>query len=306
LRDGLIRGTSRGSARGGRASIEPLACRPRPLGFLGFALTTAALLAPRYGPAEIKPLWELGLGPGAVRFSDYPGSSVYRTYVVPVPYIRYRGTFLRSDRDGVRGMVFDEPRASLNVSLWATVPAGSGEDSARAGMPRLSALVQLGPSLDLHLWHSRASDMQLDLRLPARLALTVASPPRDEGWIAAPHVNLDVRNVGGAAGWNLGLLAGPLFATQRYNRYFYAVAPAYATAQRPAYDPPGGYAGSEFIVALSKRFETVWVGGFLRYETLSGAVFMDSPLIRSQFDVSGGLGFAWVICHSDRQVEASE
>jgi outer membrane scaffolding protein for murein synthesis (MipA/OmpV family) len=251
-------------------------------------------------------LWEFGLGPGAVRFSDYPGSASYRTYVVPVPYIRYRGKFLRSDRDGVRGMVFDEPRVSLNVSLWATVPAGSGDDSARAGMPRLSALIQLGPSLDVHLWHSRASDMQLDLRLPARLALTVASPPRDEGWIAAPHVNLDIRNVGGAAGWNLGLLAGPLFATQRYNRYFYAVSPAYATAQRPAYDPPAGYAGSEFIVALSKRFKAYWVGGFLRYESLDGAVFIDSPLIRSHFDVSGGLGIAWVIGQSERQVEASE
>ena len=148
--------------------------------------------------------------------------------------------------------------------------------------------------------------MQLDLRLPARVALTLASPPRDAGWIAAPHVNLDIRNVAAAAGWNLGILAGPLFATQRYNRYFYAVSPAYATAQRPAYDPPAGYAGSELIAALSKRFESFWVGGFLRYEYLGGAVFMDSPLIRSQFDVSAGLGVAWVISRSKREVEASE
>ncbi len=263
------------------------------------------MLAPCCVQAQNKPLWEWGLGPGAVRLSDYPGSASFRTYVVPVPYIRYRGKFLRSDRDGVRGMVFDEPRVSLNVSLWATVPARSGPDSPRAGMPRLNALIQLGPSLDLHLWHSAGNKMQLDLRLPARIAVTVSSPPHDAGWIAAPHLNLDVRDLG-APGWNLGLLTGPLFATQRYNRYFYAVPPAYATPARPTYDPPAGYAGSEIIVAVSKRFDGFWVGGFLRYETLSGAVFLNSPLIRSHVDMSGGIGVAWVIGRSEREVEASE
>jgi outer membrane scaffolding protein for murein synthesis (MipA/OmpV family) len=263
----------------------------------------AGLLSARPCPAETMPLWELGLGPGAVRFSDFPGSGSYRNYLVPVPYIRYRGKILRSDRDGMRGIVLDKPGASLNISLWAAVPARGERNSARAGMPNLSALVEVGPSLDLHLWRSRTNKMQLDLRLPARVALTVASPPRDVGWVAAPHVNLDIRNLGGTPGWNFGMLAGPLFATQRYNRYYYAVSPAYATAQRPAYDPPAGYAGTEFTMALSKRFRTIWVGGFLRYESLSGAVFSNSPLIRSRFDVAGGVGIAWIIWHSDRGVE---
>jgi outer membrane protein len=276
------------------------------LGHLWRAVWCAALLTPLCCLAETKPLWELGLGPGAVRFSDYPGSSSYSTYVVPVPYIRYRGKFLRSDRDGMRGIVLDEPRVSLNISLWASVPARSRADSPRAGMPNLNALFEIGPSLDLHLWRSDTHDMQLDLRLPVRVALTAASPPRDVGWIAAPHINLDIHNVGGSPAWNLGLLAGPLFATQRYNRYFYAVSPAYATVQRPAYDTAGGYAGTEVIAALSRRFSTFWVGGFLRYETLGGAVFIDSPLIRSHSDVSAGVGIAWIISHSDRAVEASE
>ncbi len=69
---------------------------------------------------------------------------------------------------------------------------------------------------------------------------------------------------------------------------------------------PGGYAGTEFTMAMSKRFRTVWVGGFLRYESLNRAVFMDSPLIRSHYDVSGGVGIAWVVWQSDRDVEASE
>ena len=289
-----------------RTAIEPHRRIFRPQGYLSGAVLCAALLTPLCCLAETKPLWELGIGPGAVLFSEYPGSSSYRGYVIPVPYLRYRGSFLRSDRDGVRGILLDARRVSLNVSLGATVPARSRDDSARAGMPNLNALIEIGPSLDLHLWRSDVHNMQLDLRLPARLALTVTNLPRDVGWIAAPHVNLDIRNVGGSSGWNLGMLAGPLYATRPYNRYFYAVAPAYATVQRPVYDARGGYAGTEFTVALSKRFPTLWVGGFLRYQTLSGAVFLNSPLIRSNFDLSAGVGIAWIVHQSDRGVDASE
>ena len=270
------------------------------------AACAAALLGPRCARAETRPLWELGLGPGVVRFSDYPGSLSHRTYLVPFPYIRYRGKFLRSDRDGMRGIVLDQPRVSLNISLWATVPSHSEDDAVRAGMPNLDALVQLGPSLDFHLWRADGDKLQLDLRLPVRVALTLASPPRDVGWVAAPHLNLDIRHLGAAPGWDLGILAGPLFATQRYNQYFYSVPPAYATAQRPAYDAPAGYAGTEIITALSKRFRNFWVGGFLRYETLQGAVYNSSPLVQTHSDVSGGVGIAWVFWHSRREVEATE
>jgi outer membrane protein len=276
------------------------------IGYLWRAAWCAALLTPLCCLAETKPLWELGVGPGAVQFSDYPGSSAYRTYAIPVPYVRYRGKFLRSDRNGVRGVVLEAPRLSLNVSLGATVPAHSRDDSAREGMPNLNALLEIGPSLDLHMWRSDMHDMQLDLRLPIRLALTATYPPRNVGWIAAPHINLDIRNVGGSPGWDLGLLAGPLYATQPYNRYFYAVLPAYATAQRPIYDPPAGYAGAEFTIALSRRFPTFWVGTFVRYQTLGGAVYVNSPLIRSHSDLAAGVGIAWIVSRSDRRVEASE
>jgi MipA family protein len=286
--------------------MQRSAARSGSVGYACVAACVAVLLGPQCTVAETKPLWEFGLGPGVIHFSDYPGSRSDRNYLVPFPYIRYRGKFLRSDRDGMRGILLDQPRVSFNVSLWATVPAQSGNDTARAGMPRLDALVQIGPSLDFHLWRSDADKVQLDLRLPARVAVTVASPPRDVGWVAAPHINLDIRHLGAAPGWDLGILTGPLFATQRYNQYFYSVAPAYATAQRPAYDAPAGYAGTELILALSKRFHSLWVGSFLRYETLHGAAFIDSPLVQRHSDMSAGVGMAWVFWRSQRGVEAGE
>ena len=173
-------------------------------------------------------------------------------------------------------------------------------------MPDLDALLEVGPVLAVHLWSTRSRRCQLDLRVPARLAFTVSSAPREVGGYLAPQLNLDIRGVGGTPGWNLGLLAGPIFASQRYNQHFYSVTPRYATATRPAFDATAGYAGSEFIAALSRRFPQFWVGGFVRYMNLDGAVFAGSPLLRRRHDLAGGLGLAWILGRSARRVEAEE
>lgn len=263
-------------------------------------------LAPHIGLADQQPLWELGAGAGVVEFSDYPGSATTRVYPIPVPYVRYRGEFLRSDRDGVHGILFNQPRVSLNVSVGASVPVSSRDDPARVGMPNLSAVIEAGPSLDLHLWWSNDHSVTVDMRIPARLGITVSTQPQAIGWSLAPNINVDLLHLGGSDGWNVGLLAGPLFATRGYNQYFYSVAPEYATADRPEYAASGGYAGSELTAALSRRYPRFWVGAFARYLNLEGASFIDSPLVQRRNDLAAGIGFAWMISRSARMVEASE
>jgi hypothetical protein len=44
----------------------------------------------------------------------------------------------------------------------------------------------------------------------------------------------------------------------------------------------------------------------MRYDTLKGAVFEGSPLVRRQQSYMAGIAFAWVFAQSDRKVEASE
>jgi outer membrane scaffolding protein for murein synthesis (MipA/OmpV family) len=258
------------------------------------------------GADSTRPLWELGVGAGVVTFGNYPGSATTQAYPVPVPYLRYRGKFLRADRDGVRGVLFEQPRVAINLSAGASVPVRSSGDAARAGMPDLRATLEAGPALDLHLWRSHDRAIALDARLPVRLAFTVSAPPRTVGWFIAPNLNLDFHHLGGRPGWNLGLLAGPLYATRHYNDYYYSVAPAYATPGRAAYAAPGGYAGTEVIAALSRRYPKLWVGAFVRYEALGGAVFAASPLLRRDHDWAGGVGVAWIVSHSARQVSADE
>ncbi len=273
---------------------------------LHLVLPAIGLLAPLCAVADNKPLWELGLGPSVVGFSDYPGSASSHLYVLPLPYIRYRGTFLRADRDGVRGKLLDTARVSLNISVGASVPVRSRDAAVRSGMPDLDALLEAGPVLALHLWSNSSHSTQLELRVPARLAFTVNRAPRDVGGYLAPQLNLDIRHFGGTPGWNLGLLAGPIFASRRYNQYFYSVPTGYATADRPPYTASAGYTGSEFIAAISRRFPRYWVGGFLRYINLEGAVFADSPLLQRKSDLAGGLGIAWILARSARRVESEE
>jgi MipA family protein len=255
-------------------------------------------------PAKEEPLLEYGLGVGAVAFEDYRGSDTTHVYPLPVPYVVYNGTFLKADRDGVRGTLFNQDRVELNLSVNATTPVKS--DRERNGMPDLKSTVELGPSLDLHLLRSSDARFKLDLRMPLRAALTVEASPRYIGWTFTPRFNLDVADPLGLAGWHLGLLTGPLFADRRYHDYFYTVASQYATLSRPAYQATGGYAGTQAIASASKRFPHFWVGAYMRYDTLSGASFIDSPLVQRKSYWSAGFGISWMIHRSSTMVEVPD
>ena len=85
-----------------------------------------------------EPLWELGFGAAAVRFPDYRGSDQTRNDLVPLPFVAYRGRFLRADRDGARAILFAGRRVVVDVSLSASVPSKSKDNAARRGMPNLA------------------------------------------------------------------------------------------------------------------------------------------------------------------------
>jgi outer membrane protein len=256
--------------------------------------------------AAEKPLWELGIGMSALTFPDYRGSDESSLFVIPFPYVVYRGTFLKADKDGIRGAFFDSDRVELNGSVGASVPVSSSNNRARQGMPDLQPTVEFGPSLDLNLWRTQDRRYKLDLRLPVRAAVTVLGGMDYAGWEFSPRLALDVNDVAGHAGWNLGLLAGPMYGSERSHEYFYSVAPRYATADRPAYDAKAGYAGSQFLISLSKRYPKYWLGAFARWDSLNGAVFADSPLVRSENYFAAGVGFAWILRESSTLVEDTE
>lgn len=275
-----------------------------PVGFLGLALLFGG--GTEAGAAGDQPLWELGAGVGALSFPAYRGSDEQNQFLLPVPYFTYHGEILKADRHGVRGEVFDSDRLEFTISAALSPPVASDDARARAGMADLKATFELGPEIDLTLWRSASRARSLKLLVPARAAFTLEGPPQDIGWVVHPRFNLDITDLPGLAGWNLGLQAGPVFGDRRQHAYFYEVAPRFARADRPAYSARAGFGGMQYLAAVSKRFPGLWVGAFARYDNLAGAVFEDSPLVKRSDNFSGGVAVSWIFRESSVRVRVDD
>lgn len=266
----------------------------------------ACLTAPQPGHAAPRPLWELGAGIAILRLPDYRGSDAASMYALPIPYVVYRGDFIKADRNGVRATWFDSNQLEINLSINGTLPVHSKHNAARRGMADLKPTIEVGPTVDFHLWRAADMNATLDLRAPLRTSITLESSPRQIGWLFSPQLAFNIYNASALPGWHIGLVAGPLFHDRRYNAHFYSVPPADVTAIRPAYAAGGGYAGTQVTLSLSKRFARYWFGAFLRHDSVAGAVFEDSPLVGQRGAVSAGFAFSWVFGESATRVEAEE
>jgi outer membrane scaffolding protein for murein synthesis (MipA/OmpV family) len=253
------------------------------------------------------PLWEAGAGVAVISFPAYRGSDQRRTFVLPVPYLVYRGEYLKADRESIRGQFIKNDRVELSVSVNGSIPVDSADNTARTGMPDLDPTLELGPNLILTILRKPDRSIEIDLRLPARTVIaTDFSHEKNVGWVFQPQINIDFRDTWLGEGWNVGFAAGPLYGDKRYHNYFYGVAPAFATPQRPAFTAAGGYAGSQILGAISKRFPSFWVGAFARWDTLSGAVFEASPLVRQKDSYAAGFAISWIFGRSQKMVEAED
>jgi outer membrane scaffolding protein for murein synthesis (MipA/OmpV family) len=263
-------------------------------------LLLAALLAVQGTVAMSRelPLWEVGVGLFPFTFPAYRGSEDQQYYLLPFPYLVYRGDYLRMDREGLRARLFDTDRVQLNISVNASAPARSDDNNAREGMPDLDPTVEIGPSLNILL--AKLTDKHsLKMKLPVRSVIaTDLGGTEQAGWIFNPHLKLESEDVFG--GWDAGLSLGPLFGNGKYHAYYYAVDQQYATATRPAYSASGGYSGTLALASLSRRFNRIWMGGFIRYDNLSGAQFEDSPLFETDHSLMAGIAIAWIFKQSSR------
>lgn len=271
-------------------------------------LATAVLASvTSIGFAQEKPRWELGFGVGPLISPDYRGSNESQVYILPLPYIIYRGDVLKVDRRGVYSRLYESGRVVLDVSADAGVPVDSSKNEARRGMPDLDTSFEIGPSLEICLWRRCDGERKLQFRLPVRAMFTTDfGTIESRGGLMNPHLNYDIKNIGPGGGWNLGLSAGVLYATEGYHDYYYEVTPQYVTATRPAYDARAGYSGSRVTLGLSKRFRRMWVGAFARYDDLNGAVFEDGPLMRIDRSFMAGFGVAWIFASSEQMVNIED
>ena len=278
---------------------------PRAVSFVKSVGVAALLSLATPVIAAQAPLWEFGAGAAFIDFPDYRGSDERQSYVLPMPYLIYRGEILRIDRHRVRGMLYESESAELDVSVNGSVPVT--KNTARQGMPNLDPTLEIGPAVNLRLYDAPSGEAQLEFRLPLRYVVgSDFTYLKGVGWIFQPQLNLDVQNLFGEPGWNLGMAVGPLFGDRRYSAYFYGVDAIYARPDRPAYTASGGYAGAQAVAALTKRFPKFWMSGFVKLDTLQGASFAASPLVKTKQFATAGFAITWIFSESSERVETDE
>lgn len=238
--------------------------------------------------------WELGASLAALSVPLYAGSAQSRAYFLPLPYGKLHSDVLIVD-DGVRAKLFGVEALRLSLSADFGVPVSSEDSVARAGMPDLDTVLQLGPLLEFGLDGSETRPRQWKLELPLRLAFaTDFESAENLGWIAEPRLSYQRRRLHGS-GFAWQMTAGLRFASAAYHDYYYAVPAEYVSSARTGFDASGGYSGMFADVLASWRQRDVIFWALLRYQNLSAAVFEDSPLVERKDYYFVGAGITWVL-----------
>lgn len=244
---------------------------------------------------DVNKKWELGLGLGSLYGPDYRGADEYRSYTAAIPYVIYRGKYIRSDREGVRGNFFHSDNLEFSLSASANVTPDADKNKARTGMPKLGSTAELGPSFNIRLT-GPSLRQGLQLQLPWRAVFALGDD--DSGYMGQvfqPQLLYRQR----LADWNLSYRLGLSFADEKYQDHYYQVDPIYATEARPAFDAAGGYSGWSTQVAGLRALD-IWdkqlrLALFARYDQLDNSQISGSPLAKSQQSWRLGAAIIWVI-----------
>ena len=272
----------------------------RPLIFgaltLTFMLPAVAQQASAPAPAPALPLWEAGLVGGAVSGPAYPGADQRSSRALAAPFLIYRGKVLRSDASGIGARLLRSERYELDIGFAASLPARSNAGAARAGMPDLGFLGEFGPRVKVLLANPTPTS-RLRLDLPLRAVMEFRGGVRRQGTTFEPRLTYATRDIG--SDWSIDASVGLVVGDGGINRYFYEVAPQYATAARPAYRARSGLMLARAGLSASYRLnEDVRLFGYVRGESYAGAANRDSPLMRRNSGTSIGGGFSWTLGRS--------
>jgi outer membrane protein len=252
-----------------------------------------------------KPLWELGVFTGVARIPHYRGSEEFNLYVLPLPYLIYRGEMIQSDREGVRGIFYRGKHFESNMSVFGNPPVDDSND-AREGMPELDMIFEIGPALKWYITERKAvHTLHAKAALRAVISADVEGPVslNSEGLNGGLHLIYGNRQPFGSERWRWGSNAALIYSDESFNHYFYDVDQRFATDQRPSYESEGGYGGFGLSTYLTIRTtRNTWVGAYCRWENLNGAVFEDSPLVTEKNNVIWGCAFTWRLSQSEQYV----
>ena len=246
-------------------------------------------------PLKAYPLFEMGAGMVNVQFPDYPGASHSRSITLPFPSLTFRGDVLRSTSDeGVRGRFFNSDRFELDFSADGSLASDVSDNKVREGMPDLDTVLELGPSLIMHLKKpQRDNQWKIDLHIPLRYVFsTDLNKAQELGATINPFIQFQMSDLFHDEDLLL-FTYGMKYATERIQDYYYEVAPQYQTANRPAFDAQSGFmeqSSSLLIYQPITPVKGLWVFGGLIRSDYTNAVNRQSTLLAEDVTISYAVG----------------
>lgn len=259
--------------------VWPLACAAQ-----------GATASPSVGEAARLPRWEFGAVALGVSQQAYPGADEHVRGTVALPYLIYRGEFLRADRETVGLRAWRGATYELDVGFSAALGSNASDVAARRGMPDLGTLIEFGPRAKWRLDEAPAGG-RWHAELPLRAVIDITGGPKSRGFTLEPQ--LLVRWGAGQPRW-LTASVGATFGTRKLADTFYGVAPAYAGVDRPAYAARSGLIAWRLGLAGGTTLSRDWSWfAFGRLDSVDGAANEASPLVRQRAGWTAGAGLAW-------------
>ena len=152
----------------------------------GVASSWALLAAPAIAQTQERlPLWEVGAFATGVAQQAYPGASQRIDRALVLPFVIYRGKFLRSE-DGTVGLrAIKTDTLEVDVGFGGSFGSNSNDIEARRGMPNLGTLVEFGPRVKWKLGKTPDNGrLRTDVALRGVFDLTDSFKDKIEGKIA--------------------------------------------------------------------------------------------------------------------------
>lgn len=246
---------------------------------------------------EQKAEWVMGVGLGVFDYHLYPGAKETKRWVLPVPYFTFRSPGFEIDR-GIKSFLYNSKTVVLDISADFGLPVDSDDTQARQGMPDLDFSLQLGPSVEFLLNDKDSNYFDIRFEIPLRGAFTLASRNVEQiGYLIEPRISFNHRRLA-KTGFSQKGTIGLKFATQDYHAYYYDVVEEFSTAARSAFESDAGFGGSFAKYRLSYKTSDFVYWSFIRFQSLHGAVFENSPLVVQKDYYFIGVGFSWIFAHS--------
>jgi MipA family protein len=251
--------------------------------------------------SEKLPLYEYGLVGIAAQIPHYIGSDENTFYAFPLPYIIYRGEILQANRDGVRTIFWHTRKFELDISLSGNPPAS--DNKAREGMEDLDGIGEIGPALNYYFYDFGERDaflLQANVRAAFAIGFDDGLDIVHEGYVSDLSLIYKNSHLFSKQQVRFHLSTGIRFGDSTMHGYFYDVSSKDVAPDRQQYDAGGGYGGFQVSGSIVKELTPEYsISGYARWNNIDGAVFEDSPLVRTHNNLMVGAMLIWKIGASE-------